>query len=223
MLGESTFQPYAINTFSHRGTSSRKSPRRSTEDSERMDNMSGFGRKSGRGGDTKGVQEPKKEVDILLESNRKILAGMAELGQKLDAMDKTNKKFLMATTMGKQDVLEKENLRLKKGSVTLFEQIELLLSAVYDKVDDGTRQGMETSYRQAFKTLEEMGLEVIQPQGGEAFNPEEQECIKSVVSDDVDGIIVAELVQNGYKDKATGHILKCAKVVVYQGSGKDGI
>ncbi len=167
------------------------------------------------------------EKDLELENTlpqnscgKKILARLDLLHDKLDAMDKSNKKFIMMATMGRMDALEKENADMKMALISILDYTELLLSAVPLANEESLQDSMEKYYRKISRLTEPFGIQKIPVRVGDHFNPKEQECVDTAAREDCGDNTIVEIIQCGYLDKA-GSILRYAKVVVNKSAGKD--
>lgn len=164
---------------------------------------------------------------VFLQSSKdmkEILTRLNQLQEKVDAIDKSNKKFLMAATMGRMELLEKENTDMKKALIHILDQTDWLLSAVLS--GPAGREGslyssVELYHRKVFELAEPFGIEKIPIQVGDPFNPKEQQCTEIVSQPDREDDTVAEIIQCGYYDKTGGGILRYAKVAVNRSEGKD--
>lgn len=150
------------------------------------------------------------------KNDEEILLRLEVLQQKLDSMDKANKKFLMAATMndGRSEALEKENLTLKKGIISLLDQFDVLIQAIYSSDADSLKGGLASSYDEITRIIAGLGLEEIPVESGAAFNSNEQECVETVHLEGKEDDTVADYLQRGYRDINTGNILRYAKVTV---------
>ena len=77
-------------------------------------------------------------------------------------------------------------------------------------------EGVELTYRSLMQALEKLGVQAVEGVG-EPFDPEVQEAIRQVPSDEHDTGVVVEVLQKGYllKDR----LMRAALVAVSSGSG----
>lgn len=161
-------------------------------------------------------KEKKVNAAQLLENDMEILKGLELLHQKVDSMDKNNKKFLMAATMndGRQEQLEQNIVEMKLGVIGLLDQIDVLLSAVVSSEAEALKKGLDSYYAKITEIASGLGLEEIPVINDMKFDSREQECAEVVHSEEYGDDIVVALLQRGYRDKDSGKILRCAKVTV---------
>lgn len=168
-------------------------------------------------GKEKAVSRSKKVNQIkLLENDAAILESIQALYQKVDSMDKGNKKFLMAATLngGKTEGLEKELYHMKMNMVALLDQIDLLVSAICSNNVEEMKQNLGVFRSKIVQLAVSSGLEEIEAECGSQFQAQEQECIESVSRMEQEDNTIVDLFQRGYRDKTNGKVLRCAKVSV---------
>lgn len=157
--------------------------------------------------------EKKKPVLPLLEN---ILEKIELLSEKMDNIDKSNKKFLMAATIndGKSEQLEEEIVKMKIGIIELLDQIDLLVSVVCTSEAEDLKKGLHSYHRKIMDIVSGLGIEEIAIVGNMKFNPKEHECMEEVHSEEYGDDCITTLHKRGYRDKNNGKILRCAKVSV---------
>lgn len=162
-------------------------------------------------------KETKKITPLqLFQNDVIILEKIGLLQQKIDGMDKNNKKFLMAATMndGRTEQLEQEIVNMKLGIIELLDQIDILLTTVLSSEADNLKKGLKSYYGKVVKMASELGLKVINVTENMKFDSKEMECVKVVHLEEYEDDIVVELLQRGYIDMSSGNILRYAKVSV---------
>lgn len=162
-------------------------------------------------------KETKKITPLqLFQNDVIILEKIGLLQQKIDGMDKNNKKFLMAATMndGRTEQLEQEIVNMKLGIIGLLDQIDILLTTVLSSEADNLKKGLKSYYGKVVKMASELGLKVINVTENMKFDSKEMECVKVVHLEEYEDDIVVELLQRGYIDMSSGNILRYAKVSV---------
>ena len=152
----------------------------------------------------------------LQDNDMAILEQIESLHQKIDGMDRNNKKFLMAATMndGRSEKLEQDIINMKMGVIELLDQIDVLLSAVFSSEAENLKKGLHAYYNKIAEIASGLGLEEIKAAEGMKFNPEEMECTEAVHLDGRGDDTVVAFTQRGYRDKNNGKLLRCAKVTV---------
>ncbi len=152
----------------------------------------------------------------LLENDRLILEMLETLTQKLDGMDKNNKKFLMAATMndGRTEQLEHDIVDMKMGIIGLLDQIDVLLTAILSSESEDLKKGLNSYYRKVQEIACGLGLEVINVTENMKFNSKEMESAEEVQLEDYEDDTVVALLQRGYRDISSGNVLRYAKVSV---------
>ena len=164
------------------------------------------------------AQKEAKKVTVsqLFQNDMLLLEKMELLQQKMDVMDKNNKKFLMAATLndGRAEQLEQEIVNMRLGVISLIDQIDILLSAVFASEAEELKKGVESSYTKIVEIASELGVEEINATENTKFDLKEMECEKAVYMEEYDDNTVVELIKKGYKDISTGKILRYAKVIV---------
>lgn len=160
--------------------------------------------------------EKKKQLVQLLENDTAILEKIELLYDKVDNMDKTNKKFLMAATIndGRSEQLEKDIVKMKMGIIELLDQIDMLLSVAFLNESEDLKKGLDLYYRKVADIASGLGIEEIPVATNMKFNPKEQECVEEVHLEEYEDDRVTTLRERGYRDKSNGKILRCAKVSV---------
>ncbi len=158
----------------------------------------------------------KARVAELLQKDVEILESIKILQQKIENMDKNNKKFLMAATMsdGRMEQREQEIANMKMNTIRLLDQIDVLLSAVSSSEAEGLKRGLDSYYSKITEIISEMGLEEITVENNMKFDSKEQECVEAVHLEGYEDDTVVRLLQRGYRDKNSGKIVRCAKVSV---------
>lgn len=155
-------------------------------------------------------------ASVVLKKNEEILDRVNELKEQMDRMERSNKKFLMAATMGDGRIerLTNRNEELVEGIMELLDQIDVLENIVKEFGNEKMMEGFLSCGKNIEKILYHLGIEEIPVVIGNEHNPEYQECIASTnIEDAVDSAIV-ELYQRGYRHRVTGSVLRYAKVVV---------
>lgn len=156
----------------------------------------------------------KEEVERLLENDLAILEKIDLIYQRIDGMEKSNKKFLMITTGNRIEQLEKQLVDMKRGIIELLDQIDFLMSAVAVSGTEDLQKGMMPYYGKVFEIAAKLGIEEIPFEEKSQFNAKEQECVDKVCVEGYEDDCVVELVRRGYRDKVNGQILRYMKVIV---------
>lgn len=162
-------------------------------------------------------KEIKKITPLQLFQNDVLILEKIELlQQKIDGMDKNNKKFLMAATMndGRAEQLEREIVDMKLGIIGLLDQIDILLTAILSSEADDLKKGLDSYYSKVVEIASGLGLEVINVAENMKFDSKEMECAEAVHLEEYEDDTVVALLQRGYRDISTGNILRYAKVSV---------
>lgn len=163
------------------------------------------------------IRETKKITPLQLFQNDELILEKIELlQQKIDGMDKNNKKFLMAATMndGRAEQLEQEIVDMKLGIIGLLDQIDILMTAVLSSEAGDLKKGLNSYYGKVFEIASGLGLEVINVAENMKFDSKEMECENTVHLDEYEDDTVVALLQRGYRDMSSGNILRYAKVSV---------
>ena len=152
----------------------------------------------------------------LFQNDEMILEKIELLQQKIDGMDKSNKKFLMAATMndGRAEQLEQEIVDMKLGIIGLLDQIDILLTAVFSSEAGDLKKGLNSYYGKVMEIASGIGLEVINVAENMKFDSKEMECAEAVHLEGYEDDTVVALLQTGYRDMSSGNILRYAKVSV---------
>lgn len=162
-------------------------------------------------------KEIKKITPLQLFQNDVLILEKIELlQQKIDGMDKNNKKFLMAATMndGRAEQLKNEIVDMKLGIIGLLDQIDILLTAVLSSEADDLKKGLNSYYSKVVEIASGLGIEVINIVENMKFDSKEMECAEAVHLEEYEDDTVVALLQRGYRDTSTGNILRYAKVSV---------
>lgn len=163
------------------------------------------------------IHETIDKVDViqqLLANDEDILQVISELLQKVDLMDKSNKKFLMAATMndGKTEQLQNQVYQLKMGMIEMIDQIDYMMAAQNESIN----KGLEAFYKKISEIRLSLGIEEIEVICRQTYNPNEQECVEVVSQEDMEDGVIVGLIQKGYRDLSTKRTLRYAKVTVNQ-------
>lgn len=152
----------------------------------------------------------------LFQNDVMILEKIELLQQKIDGMDKNNKKFLMAATMndGRAEQLEQEIVEMKLGIIGLLDQIDILMSAVLSGEAGDLKKGLNSYYNKVIEIASALGLEVINVAENMKFDSKEMECKTTVHLEEYEDDTVVALLQRGYRDMNNGNVLRYAKVSV---------
>ena len=162
-------------------------------------------------------KEIKKITPLQLFQNDVLILEKIELlQQKIDGMDKNNKKFLIAATMndGRAEQLENEIVDMKLGIIGLLDQIDNLMSAVCSSEADDLKKHLNSYYGKVVEIASGLGLEVINVTENMKFDSKEMESVEAVHLEDYEDDTVVAVFKRGYRDMSTGNILRYAKVSV---------
>lgn len=162
-------------------------------------------------------KETKKITPLqLFQNDVMILEKIGLLQQKIDVMDKNNRKFLMAATMndGKAEQLGQEIVDMKLGIIRLLDQIDILLTAVLSSEADDLKKGLNSYYGKVAEIASGLNVEEIHIVENMKFNSKEMECAEVVHLEEYEDDTVVALLQRGYRDMSRGNILRYAKVSV---------
>lgn len=168
--------------------------------------------------ETKDAVSKEKKVSVaeLLKNDEAILEGISVLIQKMDSMDKNNKKFLMAATISDErtEHLEETIHHMKMGVIALLDQIDFMMSAVCSGKENELVQGFTVFQHKIAEIITDMGLEEIPVTEKMKFNSKEQECSHTEHREDYEDEVIVALLHRGYRDKKNGKILRFAAVSV---------
>lgn len=92
-------------------------------------------------------------------------------------------------------------------------QMAMSNKVVWESVDENWRRGIEYIYQQLEKTLADHGLQRIQVQVGEVYNPEIHQILETVVDTNKNDNTIESVIQIGYK--IGDRIVRPARVNVY--------
>lgn len=162
-------------------------------------------------------KEIKKITPLQLFQNDVLILEKIELlQQKIDGMDKNNKKFLMAATIndGRTEQLKNDIVDMKLGIIGLLDQIDVLMTAVLSSEADDLKKGLNSYYGKVVEIASGLGLEVINVTENIKFDSNEMECAEAVHLEEYEDDTVVALLQRGYRDVSSGNILRYAKVSV---------
>lgn len=98
-----------------------------------------------------------------------------------------------------------------------IDSLELGLGSADGATAESLLEGQQATLRQLLKTLEQFGVEAVDPQG-EPFDPERHEAVSMQPSDSVADESVIAVMQKGYLMQ--GRLLRAARVVVSSGPPK---
>ena len=155
--------------------------------------------------DIESVQPPEDGV-------MRILDAITSLESKVDSLDKSNKKFLMGASVKKIEALESNNEMLKNALMDLTDQIFMIGRAINLCKDDGLKDVLKSYWKNAVKTLKNVGIVPIIPSDGK-FDERESECIAREHLPELPDDSIVKIHQLGYKDDS-GVVLRYAKVTV---------
>lgn len=162
--------------------------------------------------------EPKKRKtsELILEKDIEILEKITAMSERLDSIDKNNKKFLMAATMkdDKTQLLEKENKRYLDGMIGLLDQIDVLLNVVANSNMGEAIIGLDAYYRKIAEVAENAGVVEIPVSVGDKFNPNLMESIGNANDENAEADTVVELCKKGYMTKENSNIIRFPQVTV---------
>lgn len=139
------------------------------------------------------VESPKPQTDELENRLKRALADYQNLEKRVAQEKQSFIKFANSTLIA-----------------NLLPSLEILEKAAFHSQDPGVKMAVD----QFHKTLQDEGLDEINPQKGASFDPDLHECIEVLDSPDQNDTI-AEVSAKGYRF-ADGLVLKPAKVKVYK-------
>lgn len=163
------------------------------------------------------IREAKKITPLQLFQNDELILEKIELlQQKIDGIDKNNKKFLMAANMndGRAEQLEQGIVDMKLKIIGLLDQIDILLTAVLSSDANDLKKGLNSYYNKVVEIASGLGLEVINVAENMKFDSKIMECKEAVHLEDYEDDAVVSVLQRGYRDIRSGNILRYAKVSV---------
>ena len=138
----------------------------------------------------------------LFQNDEMILEKIELLQQKIDGMDKNNKKFLMAATMndGRAEKLEQEIVDMKLGIIGLLDQIDILMTAVLSSEAGDLKKGLNSYYGKVVEIASGLGLEAISVAENMKFDSKVMESADAVQLEEYEDDVVVALLQRGYRD-----------------------
>ena len=166
---------------------------------------------------------PEENVNMvqLLQCDVAILEGLqtlcdkvCEMDNKLNTIDRNNKKFLMSAAVQKTELLEKQIADQKMNSIYLLDQIDVLVKAIQASKAEDLKQGLVSYRHRVLEIVASLGLEEIEVKRGMEFNSKEHDCKDVVHVKGYENDIIIDLLKRGYKDRTTGAILRYAHVTV---------
>ena len=149
------------------------------------------------------IRETKKITPLQLFQNDELILEKIELlQQKIDGMDKNNKKFLMAANMndGRAEQLEQGIVDMKLKIIGLLDQIDILLTAVFSSDANDLKKGLNSYYNQVVEIASGLGLEVINVAENMKFDSKIMECKEAVHLEDYEDDAVVSVLQRGYAE-----------------------
>lgn len=160
--------------------------------------------------------EKSKSKEILgglLQHDREILLKLDDIIQKVDTIDRSNKKFLMTALQndGNEEKRENENYRLKMGIISLLDEIENVLLSCRGNVEEDIQYGLDIIEKNILQITNGMQIEEIPAKAGDEFDPELHKCEFS--EDEPQGVI-SEVIKKGYRDIKDDKVLRYALVAV---------
>ena len=160
--------------------------------------------------------ELKKEdvLVALLESNETMAMQLTELSQKMEAMDRNNKKFMMTASMQKIDLLEKEIVSMRKGAISLMDNVDNMLSAMYDTATEDVKKGVTGFMKGIQDILTVFNLEEISVQIGEEYDSSLHEAKEIVRNEKYANEVIVGLIKRGSKEASSGRVIRPVQVIV---------
>ncbi|MDY6795199.1 MAG: nucleotide exchange factor GrpE [Actinomycetota bacterium] len=149
----------------------------------------------------------------VLEQEKKLGEEERKAGEYLDDLQRLKAEFenyRKRMVREQTRIIDQASRSLVEKLLTVIDNLEMALESARDR-DDKLAEGVRMVYEQLMKTLEQEGLEEINPQG-HPFDPEECEAVLAVVSDDHEDETVVEVHQKGYRYK--GNLLRPARATV---------
>ena len=153
-------------------------------------------------------------VRTLLESNQIMTQQLAELSQKIESMDRSNKKFMMTASMTKIELVEKEIISMRKGAISLMDNIDNMLSAMYDTATDDVKKGVTGFMKGIQDILAVFNLEEISVQIGEEYDSSIHEAKEIVKNEKYANEVIVGLIKRGYKEATSGRVIRPVQVIV---------
>ena len=151
---------------------------------------------------------------ILLQNDLEILEQLNLVISKVDAMDKSNKKFLMTASMKKIEELENRIESMKNEVVKILDNIDLITDTLADDASDNVKKGIEMILKGINKSVTEFEIEEIVVNVGDVFNTDMHKCVDKKYDANLDEDIIVRLVKRGYRDSLTGITIRPAEVVI---------
>jgi len=156
-------------------------------------------------------------VAVYLKKDEEIIDKIDKLYQKIEGIEKSNKKFLMTANAlfeVKQDSKEDENTILKLGIIEMLDQIDVLVPGVNFAVTEDIRKGIESFNAKINEIIAKLGIERIKISEHEKFDSKIMECSEKSHLDGYEDDAVTAVIRTGYIDKRSGQVLRYAKVLV---------
>ena len=159
------------------------------------------------------VVEEKDEITILQEQNVRLLEQMNEAKDNelrtVAEMDNVRKRLVKEF----DDKLKYSNQNLIAGLFPVMDNFETALDHINpENPAESLKEGVELTLKQMREVLEKNGLEEIELNIGEEFNPLFHEALMVEASDEYDNNTVLMVLQKGYK--LHGRVVRPSKVKV---------
>jgi molecular chaperone GrpE len=146
-----------------------------------------------------------EEADIELEEEEASDTVASELEKTRDMLLRTLAEydnFRKRTTKEKDDLIANSKAFAVSELLPILDSLENALKlpegASASDIAEALLKGMELTYRQAISAFEKLGVEEISGLG-EPFNPEEQNAVSHIESDEFDENTVSLVMQKGYR------------------------
>lgn len=164
--------------------------------------------------DNQVVDKEPFDAKELIEKNDVILHKIEELAEKVDLIDKNNKKFLMAASMNKLNAQENKIKNMKLSVIDILDNVDVLLNQVEKLGDDTLNEGIGMISKGILDSLSDIDLEVIPTAVGDVFNPAIHNCIETGHKEDIAEDTILAINKKGYKDLENGLVIRTTEVVV---------
>jgi len=154
--------------------------------------------------------ETADELTLVTAERDQLQAAVADLQDRLLRRQAEFENFRRRTDRDRSDFLQYAGMELVRDLVPVLDDFERALKA--ETSDTDHRKGVELIYQRLFDTLKKMGLEPVEVQPGQPFDPNLHQAVVRVETDEAPDNTILDEFQRGYNFK--GKLLRPAMVRV---------
>ncbi|QFJ54339.1 nucleotide exchange factor GrpE [Pseudobutyrivibrio xylanivorans] len=150
----------------------------------------------------------------LILQNNEILNQLQDISNKIDTLDKSNKKFLMSASINKTEYLEQRIKNIKNGIIGILDNVDILALQMKSIDNENIQAGIDMVLGELKKEIHSVEIKEIEVKTGDKFDPDFHNCIETYFDDNYQEDTILSVRKKGYLDLDNNLVIRTAEVVV---------